>query len=59
MRNLSTSEVDAVSGSGLLPAALVPVFAVAGAAQLGWMVGSAVYRTYAVEIQDAIETAMK
>lgn len=58
MREMTPHEINNVSGGnglGALWQASLPVRAVAGAALLGWAIGSAIYRTYDDEIQAGLE----
>lgn len=62
MREITCDEVQNVSGGNALGAlwtASLPVRAVAGAAMLGWAVGSAIYRTYDDEIQAGLEYVLQ
>ncbi len=58
MRELTQHDLHEVAGGitlGGVWRATAPLRGVAGAASLGWMVGSAIYRTYDDEIQAGLE----
>jgi hypothetical protein len=61
---LNAEEIRQVSGGGMsaargLWAASLPARGVIGAWSLGWVVGSAIYRTYDKEIQAGIAWAVE
>lgn len=53
MRTIGSEELESVSGG--IPPVIIAAGAVVGAAHLGWMIGSAIHRTYGDKIQGAIE----
>jgi hypothetical protein len=53
MKQLDLTETNKVAGG--IPPVIIAAGAVVGAAHLGWMIGSAIHRTYGEEIQAAIE----
>ena len=53
MKDINSKDIENISG-GIAPV-IIAVGAVVGAAHLGWMIGSAIHRTYGDEIQGAIE----
>lgn len=53
MRTIDSEELENVSGG--IPPVIIAAGAVVGAAHLGWMIGSAIHRTYGDKIQGAIE----